>query len=553
MENLSYSQYYIKNTKFFNDNIDALKTLSGDYKVSINKVTGLFYQSTESFSEDSTSYSLISNDWKEVTIQMSNAGPIIREEELQGFSSQAASVIKKTLEEMKATDKLHKEKKEENWNPKAIYLQAITIFGNKSELEVLQTAISKDQAAELIFLFARKTLEAPEPLEEDSIKAIYRLLFESPLADISMKNISNIDHPANIFFNLFDTIEAITINPEKAKEKTMLGSDFDGVNGSYYLKGKSDLGKNLWVFKPENEEKNFKTQELYKKGIKPGQAAKREHVAYLLNYHQMYHIPFTAYVKIKGQVASIQAYQDNCKKLAYIYDWPLELIPPYDFQAIVIYDLRFGNTDRHDGNILCKFEYGEEGFQTKANIKQFENIFAIDHGFSMSNSFEDDILIEMTALRQLEENVEDSLKNHILNIDINKDSELMKKHQIGNEATEWMEFATQCLQLAIKFSEENKQSFGVEVSLANIALLLIRERKNYLQQKDTKFDTFMQGLADILECKKILKAENDPDKAYTFLESLVSKRGNDWLRVLDLYVVARYYRYLTTKNNFLYQ
>ena len=125
----------------------------------------------------------------------------------------------------------------------------------------------------------------------------------------------------------------------------------DNVNATYVLHNLA--GKKCWVFKPTEQPSD-------------PNICFREHTASLVNDSGRFPIPLTLLVNLRGMTGSAQLFVEGGKTLIQIENAE-DQISVNDLHAIAIYDMLFGNTDRHEGNILCV----QQGAGYRA--------FAIDH------------------------------------------------------------------------------------------------------------------------------------------------------------------------------
>lgn len=172
-----------------------------------------------------------------------------------------------------------------------------------------------------------------------------------------------------------------------------------GTGGSYFIM--SGDGQQVAVFKPEDEEplapnnpKGYSgspTGEGLRKGVRPGEGATREVIAYVLDHGHFAGVPATAMVSLRGQssqdeplapsrprhrkVGSFQQFvphEMDCEEMG-----PSKF-PVLEVQKICILDIRLANTDRNGGNILARRDEDGEWKLTP-----------IDHGYCLPDSFAD--------------------------------------------------------------------------------------------------------------------------------------------------------------------
>ncbi|GMH41452.1 hypothetical protein BSKO_09362 [Bryopsis sp. KO-2023] len=165
-----------------------------------------------------------------------------------------------------------------------------------------------------------------------------------------------------------------------------------GTGGSYFIL--SHDGQQVAVFKPEDEEplapnnpKGYSgspTGEGLRKGVRPGEGATREVIAYVLDHGHFAGVPATAMVSLSGRerergrhrkVGSFQQFvhhEMDCEEMG-----PSKF-PLLEVQKICVLDIRLANTDRNGGNILARRNDDSEWQLTP-----------IDHGYCVPDSFVD--------------------------------------------------------------------------------------------------------------------------------------------------------------------
>jgi hypothetical protein len=233
----------------------------------------------------------------------------------------------------------------------------------------------------------------------------------------------------------------------------------EGVGGTYFLK--DELGDNIAVFKPEDEEafavNNPKPEnqgQPYKHGIVVGEAAAKEVAAYLLDSKSRFHeVPATVMVrctheafyseyerehKIKPQpktkVGSLQMYiPHDCAS----WDIGPSNFPVKEVHKIALLDCRLMNLDRHGGNILVE--------KSKGGYK----LHPIDHGYSLPHKMAE-TWFEWLTWPQAKVPFDEETKAFVKAIDIDEDVELLRKElNLDEECLSLLRVSTLLLKKAV--------------------------------------------------------------------------------------------------------
>lgn len=133
-----------------------------------------------------------------------------------------------------------------------------------------------------------------------------------------------------------------------------------------YVLNNSD-GKSLWIFKPDyqNTELNQINEDT----------AVYEHTASLINENCQFPVPRTIYIQFKNWNGSAQFFIPNAKKMNEIIPQDVSQL---ELQKIIIFDIIFGNNDRHVNNIL--FDKDQP--------------YAIDHDLCFLRELKDELRLE---------------------------------------------------------------------------------------------------------------------------------------------------------------
>ena len=217
----------------------------------------------------------------------------------------------------------------------------------------------------------------------------------------------------------------------------------DSTSGAYVMK-RRETGLPVGVFKPRDEELS-NVPEAPKLGVVVGDAAVKEHAAYVLDHGSRAGVPRTETVilmehnldfslesspssssSLGGRDAAtlmspsrLGSFQEFREHLCTSEDLGSSLFPVEDVQLIGLLDLRLFNLDRHLGNILV---------QALPDGKY--SLVPIDHGYILP-SFRclSDAWFCWTSWRQSEAPFSDSIKQYIS--DMNPFSDIARLKRIG--------------------------------------------------------------------------------------------------------------------------
>ncbi len=430
--------------------------------------------------------------------------------------------------------------KPEKFNQQDLYLKSLEIFGDFYTERLLNASDSKSMNIE-IYKIAKELLEGIKPLKDDKIILIHELLKG---VDNSLEHEFPFDVKA-MYGLLNDSIQSIILKQEGIGKipitSNVEGQEIKGNNHSYFLTNKA--GEKLWVFKPESGESSQTGLE----GVKSGEGAKKEQVASLVNYHQKFPIPFTAYVNIGGQVGSVQLFIQNAEPLSEIRSCnraALNLIEVNDLQYIMVYDLMFGNCDGHSGNVLClKNELGSY------------KLFSIDHGATLSTSYKDLLVLEYMDLKPIALTpLQSEVKEFIKNFDIKMTCGILEAHGVSQEAIDWHNLVGECLKSQLNYEND-------EINSGDIAFVLMKGREMILQSSK-RIEKFDQLLNEVIKFKRVLKGMNlrkelTEKKVLDLRETMgksIKSKGNylsqdfEWLKQLFLLIGKNYCKHLSNNE-----
>eukprot|EP01103_Thecamoeba_quadrilineata_P017365 TRINITY_DN6125_c0_g1_i1.p1 TRINITY_DN6125_c0_g1~~TRINITY_DN6125_c0_g1_i1.p1 ORF type:complete len:376 (-),score=73.90 TRINITY_DN6125_c0_g1_i1:59-1186(-) len=238
---------------------------------------------------------------------------------------------------------------------------------------------------------------------------------------------------------LSSVIKGLPIHPPK------LLSDGDG--GAYLLR--DDRGTSVAIFKPMFEEpfSPLNPKRLYsdnptpsndletKRGIRLGEAAAREIAAYSLDYLGFSGVPVTIMVDIDGKQGSLQKFEaHDCES----WDFGPSSYDKQQIHKIALLDLRIFNLDRHGGNILVR----------QSNGKNF--LIPIDHGFSLPDVLDGtDLWFEWINWPQAKMPFDKNTKMYVANINVGRDTEVLRSLGIRKECVRNMVIATLVLKKGV--------------------------------------------------------------------------------------------------------
>jgi len=252
--------------------------------------------------------------------------------------------------------------------------------------------------------------------------------------------------------------EVLDYKSKESKSMDIVSGDFeipvayetelcqDGIGGTYFLKSKR--GKRFAVFKPEDEEpgsiNNPKQQtKQVKFGVKPGEGAIRECLAYLLDKDHFAKVPKTKHIELNNFLksssvkkrGSIQQYIENIGNSS---DFSSSKFSVGNVQRIAQLDIRTFNMDRNGENLLV-IENEDDEFE----------LIPIDHTYVLPNRL-DGAWFEWMHWKQAKESILPEVKKYIEEINIEKDSQILKNLGIDDESIGTMRISTHVLKRGCK-------------------------------------------------------------------------------------------------------
>ncbi|KAE8713243.1 Phosphatidylinositol 4-kinase gamma 1 [Hibiscus syriacus] len=257
----------------------------------------------------------------------------------------------------------------------------------------------------------------------------------------------------------------------------------NGLGGAYFLHNRS--GETIAVVKPIDEEPlgsnnlngcagSMLGQPGTQRTIRVDETGIRELAAYLLDHDEFAGVPATALVKISHvafHVNEATAISATPYKIASIqnfvsHDFDAGELGPAGFSVasvhrIGIFDLRILNLDRHAGNILVKKKDQRKNYAAGA-----AELVPIDHGLCLPE-FLDDPYFEWLHWPQALVPFSDSETKYILNLNPNKDAELLR--------TELPSLRESSIRVMILCTVFLKQAASAGLCLADIGAMVTRE------------------------------------------------------------------------------
>jgi len=250
----------------------------------------------------------------------------------------------------------------------------------------------------------------------------------------------------------------------------------EGVGGTYFIKDPE--GKKIAVFKPVDEEpgaKNDPKKLLDQPFLPPGGGAIREVSAYLIDQqgHSRARVPETYLLEnVKGPFAtedeksgSLQKFIQNIGDSGKMGN---SRYPVQDVHDIGILDMRLFNMDRNCENILVTKENGEF------------RLIPIDHTYTLPDKL-DNAWFDWLTWKQSRIPFSAETLEFIDTIDINNDSEILRKVGIEEECIRTMKLSTLLLKYGAKAG----------LTLFEIASLVCRS--------NSKEESFLEKLVNEIE------------------------------------------------------
>ena len=186
-------------------------------------------------------------------------------------------------------------------------------------------------------------------------------------------------------------------------------------------------GKIQWIFKP---------------AIKGGESSVndphmpiRELVASLVNDHKQFPVAKTILIELNGWLGSAQFFVEDAKGLE---DVKQHTISEKELQSLAIFDILFGNTDRHEDNIL---------FQ-----ELHHNMFlpiGIDHDRCMQGLTHEALKIKYQHLPPIHKQFQGNLQELVSEETVDRYASIMNDLGISKQAIEWMYIGAQIIRNAI--------------------------------------------------------------------------------------------------------
>lgn len=374
-------------------------------------------------------------------------------------------------------------------------IQKFEVLPELSELEKTSAAEAYQEVLE--------RFNSPEPVTKNEVDKMYQRLFGESLKEESLQHLDERNHPASIVHSLHEVISHFLQSPDSAKVST---GDDAGQSGSYWLK--TSEGERAWIFKPEREEAGAEENPTGKRvgaGITPGQGAKREHVADLVNQsvHGFFRVPKTVYIELDGQVGSAQAVVPNIGSVhKHRFGTPnpdlMASLSPESVQGVTLADtMAFINLDRHEENLLIRGSE-EEGTE----------LIAIDQGGTLSADPKDPLKVNEIHLSQNAQPILDSVREQALNAPVEEWAKIYRKNGIDEKAVKIMLNHAAFVQAAVGASEQDKQAGGPGLEMRDIAFMARELHEDIANAGEST----LQELATFITCFKSGLHQNTLDK-----------------------------------------
>jgi len=210
----------------------------------------------------------------------------------------------------------------------------------------------------------------------------------------------------------------------------------EGMGGTYFIM--NEEGGKIFVFKPEDEEpgcvnnpkKNFK---VLKSGVKPGEGAIRECIAYIFDRDHFAKVPKTKYVELESfgnnSVNKKGSLQEFIKNVGNTMEFGSSLFSVENVQRIAQFDIRIFNLDRNGENLLvCE------------NNGKYE-LVPIDHSYILPSVISN-AWFEWMNWKQVKQPITNEVRKYIEEIDIESDAQKLHKLGISEDSINIMKLST---------------------------------------------------------------------------------------------------------------
>jgi len=199
-------------------------------------------------------------------------------------------------------------------------------------------------------------------------------------------------------------------------------------------------GVSFAVFKPIDEEpgcpKNPKQQNFVKEGVKPGEGAVREFLAYLLDHDNFARVPYTVMEEIElnneKKFGSLQEFIENEGTMD---DYGSGLFSVEEVQRIAQFDIRTLNLDRNTGNLLV-VDSGDK-----------KELIPIDHTYILPENL-DGARFDWMYWSQADRPVLPNVKEYVMNIDVEEEVKMLEMMGVSKEAVDNFKVASLFLKRA---------------------------------------------------------------------------------------------------------
>lgn len=358
--------------------------------------------------------------------------------------------------------------------------------------EVMQFNPGVDPVIEAAYRHVRKRFNDPTPVSRLEIEKMYKDLFSPFAIDESLRHISNRSHPASIVYFLYEVFSHFATAPEKAM--TPIGIMDKGKSGAYFLCSSS--GEKTWVFKPTDEEPGTlgSSEPATCDGIKPGEGAIREHLADVINELSggFFNIPKTVLIDLDGKVGSAQSFVSNLGSASkYMFGDASNLkviveLGKESVQRSTLFDVIFGNGDRHTGNLLVQ-----------EMVDRNKEAVMIDQGMILSANATDPMKFDQAGFPQNEEFISDEIRDFVLKAPLKKWKNLFKLHDIDAKAVEMVDRHLTFFKACISASDESFSHGGLKLEMKDIAMMALMMHGDIVDSSDSLLNEYAQFITNL--------------------------------------------------------
>ncbi len=331
------------------------------------------------------------------------------------------------------------------------------------------TAATGKIAQKILQKCTEACIYSPKPLTKERVKALQKA--SKSLEQSGLTIPSDLRTLIKTLSQAFTALELSTSASlsKTQKDRVAPARTTGGISGSYFLKGVKSQSEalkltsnapSLLIFKPELEEiygpenphtcysfplpkldgeRRTITQNLraplgsrsFRLGNPSGEASKKEHVAYLLDHDHFSGVPLTLSVEVPNnplfvqgtatKTGSVQVFQPGCKELGQLTVDQQKMVNPQNLKRIGILDIRLGNNDRHQGNILAR--------EIDSGADKIYDLIPIDHGLTLPDSL-NEMHLDWTVLPASRISFDEEELAYIAKLDPDKDTAILRAQGI---------------------------------------------------------------------------------------------------------------------------